>query len=166
MLGKDADAGLRELSKGLDAFESARVELFAPLSLCQSAEAHLRNGRPDLAQQANDRALGYVQRNAETFYEAEIHRVNGEIALVAKADKSARESAAEAHFLKAIEIAQQQKAKFWELRATLSLARLWAQQDKHVEARQRLAPVYEWFTEGFDTPDLQDAVTLLADLAP
>ena len=166
MLGKDADAGLRELSKGLDAFESARVELFAPLSLCQSAEAHLRNGRPDLAQQANDRALGYVQRNAETFYEAEIHRVNGEIALVAKADKSARESAAEAHFLKAIEIAQQQKAKFWELRATLSLARLWAQQDKHIEARQRLAPVYEWFTEGFDTPDLQDAVTLLAGLAP
>ncbi len=76
-----------------------------------------------------------------------------------------RSEEAEACFLKAIEIAQKQQAKSLELRATVSLARLWQQQDKTTEARELLAPIYGWFTEGFDTKDLQEAKMLLVELA-
>jgi predicted ATPase len=74
------------------------------------------------------------------------------------------EAEAEACFLRAIEIARQQQAKSWELRASTSLARLWLRQGKHYEARTLLAEVYNWFTEGFDTKDLQEARALLAEL--
>ena len=95
--------------------------------------------------------------------EAEINRIAGEIAL-----KSAEPDAekAQAYFERALEVARQQQAKSWELRAGMSIARLWRDQGKVQQAGELLAPVYDWFTEGFDTFDLKEAKTLLDELAP
>ena len=108
-----------------------------------------------------EQALTQVQRSNERQHEAELYRLKGELTLQKSQD--ARE--AESCFQKAIEIAQHQEAKSWELRAATSLARLWQRQGKTAEARDLLAPVYNWFTEGFDTKDLQDAKALLNDLS-
>ena len=107
-------------------------------------------------------ALAFVERNAERHYEAELHRLQGEF-LLQQSENSA--PAAAASFQHAIDIARRQQAKSWELRAATSLARLSQQQGKVAEARDLLAPVYNWFTEGFDTADLKDAKALLDDLA-
>ena len=96
------------------------------------------------------------------WYEAELHRIKGEL-LLRQAVPDAPQ--AEACFHKALTVARRQQAKSWELRATLSLSRLWQQQGKRAEARQMLAEVYGWFTEGFDTPDLQEAKAVLDALA-
>ena len=94
--------------------------------------------------------------------EAEINRIAGEIAL-----KSPRPDAtkAETYFHRALSVARQQQAKSWELRASMSMARLWRDQGKPQQARELLAPVYDWFTEGFDTLDLKEAKALLSELA-
>ena len=129
-------------------------------------------------------ALAFVDKTGERHYEAELYRLKGQLTLQSQSslrqvktgqDKSEDtdprpltpdpQSEAEACFLKAIEIARQQQAKSWELRAATSLARLWQQQGKKTEARELLAPVYDWFTEGFDTKDLQEAKALLGELA-
>ena len=99
-----------------------------------------------------------VETTKETWCEAEIHRTAGEIALISPEPDAAK---AQAHFERAIAIARAQKAKSWELRAATSLARLRRNQGRHGEARSLLAPVYRWFTEGFDTQDLKDAKALL-----
>ena len=91
--------------------------------------------------------------------EADLHRVRGEL-LISVGDPTA----AEAAFQQAIAVARRQQAKLWELRAATSLARLWRDEGKAAEARDLLAPVYSWFTEGFDTPVLQDAKALLDQL--
>ena len=127
------------------------------------------------------RVRKYRRRNSR--YEAELYRLKGELTLQkfkACPERSRRvqgpkpvlsevegvngEEEAEAYFQQAIEIAQKQEAKSWELRTATSLARLWQQQGKITEARELLAPIYDWFTEGFDIKDLQDAKALLADL--
>ena len=102
-----------------------------------------------------------VEMTNEKRGEAEINRIAGEIAL-----KALRPDAADAekYFERAIEVSRQQQAKSWELRAAMSLARLWRDQGKTVEARELLAPVYGWFTEGFDTRDLKEAKVLLEKL--
>ena len=111
-------------------------------------------------------ALAFAERTEERFYEVELHRLKGELTLQCSAQSlDSRIAEAEACFQKAIEIAQHQQAKSWELRAATSLARLWQQQGKTAEGRDLLAPVYNWFTEGFDTADLQDAKALLTDLS-
>jgi predicted ATPase len=103
-----------------------------------------------------------VEKVKETWYEAEINRIAGAVAL----QSSEREVAkAEAYFQRALAVARQQQAKSWELRAAMSLARLWRDQGKVSEARELLAPVYGWFTEGFDTRDLKEAKALLEELA-
>ena len=109
-------------------------------------------------------ALALVERNGERYYEAEIWRIKGELLLKAAADNAQAE--AESCYHQALEIARQQRAKAWELRAATSLARLWQQQGKTAEARQMLAEIYGWFTEGFDTADLKDAKALLDELQP
>ena len=96
------------------------------------------------------------------FYEAEVYRLKGALLLARSAEKHAE---AETCFRQAIDIARQQQAKSLELRAATSLSRLWQRQDKRVEAQQLLAPIYSWFTEGFDTADLQEGKTLLEELA-
>jgi len=139
-------------------------------------------------------ALAVVEKTGERVYEAEVHRLKGELTLqklsvisYQLSEKSrvgsahhdrplaeagtvggahpTREEEAEACFLKAIEVARRQQAKSLELRAVMSLSRLWQQQDKRAEARQMLAEIYGWFTEGFDIKDLQEAKTLLEELA-
>jgi hypothetical protein len=122
-----------------------------------------------------------VEKNDERFYEAEVYRIKGELTL--RAEEKAKggrgeeanrsdptshsldpESEVEGYFLRAIVIAQKQQAKSLELRATVSLARLWRSQGKKAEAHQMLSEVYNWFTEGFDTKDLQEAKTLIEEL--
>jgi predicted ATPase len=99
-----------------------------------------------------------VETTKEKWCEAEVHRVAGEIALLSQEPDTAK---AEAYFERALAVARQQQAKSWELRAAMSMARLWRDQGKRGEARELLAPVYGWFTEGFDTRDLKEAKALL-----
>ena len=98
----------------------------------------------------------------ERWSEAEVHRIAGEVALMSP-DRNA--ATAEDYFGRSLAVARQQQAKSWELRAAMSLARLWRDQGKVQQARGLLAPVYGWFTEGFDTRDLKEAKALLAELA-
>ena len=102
-----------------------------------------------------------VETTKETWYEAEVNRMAGEIALKSPEPDAAK---AEAYFERALAVARRQQAISWELRAAMSMARLWRDQGKHHQARDLLAPVYGWFTEGFDTLDLKEAKKLLSDL--
>jgi predicted ATPase len=103
-----------------------------------------------------------IRITKEMWSEAEVHRIAGEIALVAPKRGAAK---AQEFFQRALAVARQQQAKSWELRASMSLARLWHDQGKTQQARELLAPVYGWFTEGFDTHDLSEAKALLEELA-
>jgi predicted ATPase len=107
-------------------------------------------------------ALAQVASTNERFYEAEIYRVKGELLLQHGGPDGA--AGAEACFRQALDIARLQSARSWELRAATSLARLWRDQGKRTQARDLLAPIYDWFTEGFDTADLKDAKALLDEL--
>ena len=104
-----------------------------------------------------------MQKTGERLYEAELHRLTGELLLTQEGTRQKREEA-EQHFDEALAIARRQQAKSLELRAAMSLSRLWQQQGKQAEARALLAPIYNWFTEGFDTADLQEARALLDEL--
>lgn len=128
--------------------------------LCSLVEAQAlaRQLEPGLA--TVDEAMAFLQESSERFCEAELHRLRGEL-LGMQGD----ESSAEDSYHTAIEIACRQSARSWELRSTTSLARLWQQQGKTDEARQALAAIYNWFTEGFDTPDLIAAKSLLEELS-
>ncbi len=107
-------------------------------------------------------ALPMMKRNGERLWEANAHTLKGELLL---AQSDARQADAEACYLDAIDIARDQNAKMWELRAATSLARLYHSQGKTTDARDLLAPLYGWFTEGFDTTDLKDAKGLLDELS-
>jgi len=109
-----------------------------------------------------EEALALVDQYEERYWEAEIHRLKGELLLARSAENQVE---AEACLHKALDVARRQGAKSLELRAAMSLSRLWQRQGKRVEARQILAQVYGWFTEGFDTPDLLEARALLDALA-
>jgi predicted ATPase len=107
-------------------------------------------------------AVTQIEKTKERQYEAEVNRVAGEIALKSPEPDAAK---AQAYFERALSVARQQHAKSWELRAAMSMARLWRKQGKRDEARELLALVYGWFTEGFDTRDLKEAKALLDMLA-
>jgi class 3 adenylate cyclase/tetratricopeptide (TPR) repeat protein len=134
-----------------------------PTFYCWLAEAFLAANEPDQALDAINKSLELIDESEERWYEPEAHRIRG-IALT-MADGSAQDKEAEASMLKAIEVAKSQSAKSLELRAATSLARLWQSQGKTTEAHELLAPVYGWFTEGFDTLDLIDAKALLDELS-
>ena len=123
--------------------------------------AYAELGQLDDAWRCIDDAIDKVERSKEKWCEAEVHRIAGEIALKSPQPDAAK---AEAYFERALAVARQQQAKSWELRAAMSMARLWRDQGKRDEARDLLAPVYGWFTEGFDTLDLKEAKTLLDEL--
>ena len=108
-------------------------------------------------------ALATVHNTGERWYEAELHRLKGEL-LLAQEGKRHKSVEGEACFQQALAIARRQQAKSLELRAAMSLARLWRQRGKRAEAYELLAPIYGWFTEGFDTADLQEANALLKEL--
>jgi predicted ATPase len=120
-------------------------------------------GQPEQGRHALAEARVIVDKTGERYWEAELHRLEGELTLqqssVPRLESRVRE--AEGYFRKAIEIAQKQQAKSLELRASMSLARLWQSQDRKAEAHKMLSEVYNWFTEGFDTKDLQEAKALL-----
>ena len=132
-----------------------------PYLLALLAEAYGKNGQAAAGLATLAEALGAVH-SGERFWEAEIHRLQGELLLARSAEHHAE---AETCFRQALDIAHHQQAKSLELRAALSLARVWQHQGKQAEARELLAPLYSWFTEGFDTPDLQEAKALLAELS-
>src|SRR5262249_27344954 len=125
-------------------------------------EAHRIMEQPEAGLVVLAEALTLVDATGERWYEAELHRLRGALLLQQSLDHQAE---AESCFHDALAIARHQQAKSLELRTATSLARLWQQQGKRQEAHDLLAPVYGWFTEGFDTADLQDAKALLDELA-
>jgi predicted ATPase len=124
------------------------------------AEAHAVLGQLVEGLNCLAEAAQIIETTEERYHEAELHRLRGDL-LNATGDPSA----AERNYHQALDVARKQSAKLFELRASTSLARLWRDQSKRAEARNLLAPIYGWFTEGFDTPDLKDARTLLEELA-
>jgi predicted ATPase len=125
------------------------------------AEAHEKGGQAEEGLSILAEALALVHKTEERFYEAELYRLQGELLLTQPMRQIAE---AEACFQQALDVARHQQAKSLELRAAMSLARLWQHQGKQHEAYQLLAEIYGWFTEGFDTADLQEAKALLAEL--
>jgi predicted ATPase len=144
------------------ATKQAEGEIGRPRELAQMAEAYGRSGQPEAGLPLLDEALAWLDKHGEDFAAAEVYRIQGEI-LLQQAVPDALQ--AEACFQQALAVARRQQSKSLELRAAMSLARLWHQQGKRQEARELLAPVYGWFTEGFDTADLQEARALLEELA-
>ena len=142
---------------------STGVDIWLPLYLSYLARAYAELGQFDDAWRCIGEAMTAVETTKEKWCEAEVHRTAGEIALMSPEPDAAK---AEAYFERALAVARAQQAKSWELRAATSMARLWRDQGKRAEARDLLAPVYGWFTEGFDTLDLKEAKALLDDLAP
>jgi len=133
-----------------------------PWYLLHLASAYANIDQFDDAWRCIGEARAAVETTKETWCEPEIHRTAGEIALMTPGSNGAK---AEAYFDRALAVAREQRAKSWELRAAMSMARLWRDQGKRTEARDLLAPVYGWFTEGFDTLDLKEAKALLDELA-
>ncbi len=137
------------------------TEFAAPQRLAMLAQGLRKVGRRDDALGALGLAVAQAEQQGQHYYDAELHRLRAEILL--ELDRNAVEEA-EALFGRSLEIARRQEAKSFELRTATSLARLWHRQSKGAAARNLLAPVYDWFTEGFDTQDLKDAKALLDEL--
>jgi predicted ATPase len=159
------EAGLMQLREGLAVLRAAGAKLWVPLFLGALAQGYAQDGQVEEGLKVIAEALAMVEKNEERWAEAELYRIKGELTLRSKVQglKSKLEEA-EGCFLTAIEISRRQQAKSLELRATTSLARLWQQQDKQAEAHQMLSTIYDWFTEGFATKDLQEARALREDL--
>jgi predicted ATPase len=160
LTGKPLDA-VQMISSGLMAWRSTGTTLLKPLWLSYLAAAHAELGQLDEAWRCIGEAMTMIETTKERWFEAEINRIAGDIALKSPQPDAAK---AEAYFDRALAIARAQQAKSWELRAVMSMARLWRDQGKRDEARDLLAPVYGWFTEGFDTLDLKEAKALLDEL--
>jgi predicted ATPase len=184
------EEGVAQMCRGLAAWRATGAEAYGTQFLATLAEGYGKVGQAEEGLAVLAEALAIVDKNGERYYEAELYRLKGTLTLQSKtslgqvSDKSQAsqdisevpniqhltpstqaEAEAEACFQKAIEIARRQQAKSWELRATMSLARLWQQQGKQHAARNILSEIYDWFTEGFDTADLQEAKALLEELA-
>ena len=135
--------------------------MWIPFFLSQLALAHAELGTFEEASRCIAEAIDAVETTKERWCEPDIRRIAGEIALISPERNAAN---AEAYFEHALAVARQQQAKSWELRAVMSMARLWCDQGKVPQARELLAPVYGWFTEGFETRDMKDAKALLEEL--
>jgi class 3 adenylate cyclase/predicted ATPase len=150
------------VTSGIAAYRATGSTNWISLRLSPLATAHAELGQFDDAWRCIGEALTAIEATKEKWCEAEVLRTAGEIALMEPQPDAAK---ADAYFERALAVARQQQAKSWELRAAMSMARLWRDQGKRDEARDLLAPVYGWFTEGFDTLDLKQAKALLDDLA-
>ena len=176
------EKGIIQIRQGLATSRVMGVGVFQPYFLALLAEAYGKVGQNEEGLNTLAEALALVDKTGEGNYEAELYRLRGELTLqklsvvssqlsvpspqhLTPSTQTEVEQEAEECFLKAIEIARKQEAKSLELRASTSLARLWQSQGKQAESRDLLAPVYNWFTEGFDTKDLQEAKVLLEELA-
>ena len=158
-MGRETE-GIAQMTEGLAALRSTGTVAFLPYWLIRLAEAYGKAQRPLEGLEHLTDAIRVIERTEEREFEAELYRVRGELLLATEDAGQAEES-----FCTALEIARCQSAKLSEMRAAVSLARLWRDQGKHPEALELLAPVYGWFTEGCDTADLKDAKALLAELA-
>jgi predicted ATPase len=161
LTGKAAN-GVQIINSGVAAMQSTGMTLWLPLGLSYLAKAYAGLGQFDAAWHSIGEAMTAAETTKERWFEANIHRIAGEIALMMPQPDAGK---AQVSFERALSIARQQQAKSWELRAAMSMARLWRDQGKRKEARELLAPVYGWFTEGFDTLDLNEAKALLDELA-
>ena len=159
-LTEHPEPAVQTINAGMIFWRSAGASVTLSFSLPYLATAYAHLSQFDDAWRCIREVLATVGTTNERWAEAEVHRIAGEIAL-----KSAQSDKAEAHFERALAVARQQQAKSWELRAAMSLARLWRDQGRPQQARELLAPVYGWFTEGFDTRDLKEAKALLEELA-
>ena len=158
--GNAADA-VHMITFGITALRSTGATLWLPLQLLYLTRAYVELAQFGDASRCIGEAITAAQTTKERWYEADIHRIAGEIALRAPGRNPIK---AQSCFERALAVAREQQAKSWELRAATSLARLWRDQGKVQQARELLAPVYGWFTEGFDTRDLKDAKALLEEL--
>ena len=162
LTGKASDA-VQMITSGIGAWRSTGATLLDAVVSCHVWRmAHAELGQFDDAWRCIGEAMTAMETTKERWFEAEVNRIAGEIALKSPEPDAAK---AEAYFERALAVARQQQAKSWELRAAMSMARLWRDQGKRDEARDLLAPVYGWFTEGFDTLDLKEAKALLDELA-
>jgi class 3 adenylate cyclase/predicted ATPase len=159
--GRTLDA-IQEITSGLTAFRSTGATLYVPSWLSYLARAYADLGKIDDAWRCIADATAAIEMTKQRWCEAEVNRVAGEITLMSPEPDAAK---AQEYFERALAVARQQQAKSWELRAAMSVARLWRDQGKCNEARDLLTPVYNWFTEGFDTWDLKEAKALLGALA-
>ena len=161
-LNGDASKATRTIPSGVAALRTAGSTFWMPSLLSYLAKAYADLSQPEEAWRCINDALTILETTKETWSEAEVRRIAGDIALKSPEPNAAK---AEAFFEHALAVARQQQAKSWELRAAMSLARLWRDQGKPEQARELLAPVYGWFTEGFETRDLKEAKALLEELA-
>jgi predicted ATPase len=150
--------GMAQMHHGLTAWRAMGIEAGLPYWLAMLAEAYGSTGQVEAGRRVLAEALTLIDTTEERWWEAELHRLRGELLLALPTDNAAE---AETCFHQALDIARRQQAKSLELRAAMSRSRLWQQQGKRAEAHELLAPVYGWFTEGFDTADLQEAKALL-----
>jgi len=160
LTGKASDA-VQMISSGITALRSTGSTVLMSLYLACLARVYAEVGQFDDAWRCLGEALTTIEATKEMWWEADINRMAGEIELKSPEPNLTK---AETYFERALAVARQQQAKSWELRAAMSLARLWRDQGKTVEARELLEPVYGWFTEGFDTRDLKKAKALLEEL--
>jgi predicted ATPase len=157
--GNSSDA-VQKIASAINAYRTMGSTVLLPQYLVYLASTYAQLGQIDDAWRCIEEAT-IMEASGETWYEAEVNRVAGEIALLSPEPDAAK---ARAYFERALAVARQQQAKSWELRAAMSMARLRRDQGKRNEARDLLAPVYGWFTEGFDTRDLKEAKALLDEL--
>ena len=160
--GAEAPNAIQTITSSISILRSMGSTVLAPFQLSYLASAHAQVGNFDDASRCIREAMTAAETTGETWCEADLHRAAGEIAPLSPERDTAK---AQTHFERALEIARAQQARSWELRAATSMARLWHGQGKRQQARDLLAPVYGWFTEGFDTLDLREAKSLLDDLA-
>jgi predicted ATPase len=172
-----SEEGIAGITAGLSQCRALGAQQLVPFFLSCLAEGYRQQGKIEEALQVVGDALSLTATNFDVFWEAELYRQKGELLLRMgerkkgrKGEKSSHSptlppshSSPEAYFLKAVDIAREQGAKLLELRAVMSLSRLWYQQGKQEDARRMLAEIYDWFTEGFDTKNLQTARALLAE---
>jgi predicted ATPase len=150
------------ITSGLTGYRSTGATLYRPFLLAHLAKAYAELEHLDDAWRCIDEVVEVLETTKEIWCEAEVNRIAGEVALLSPERDVEK---AVGYFERALAVARQQQAKSWELRAAMSMARLWRDQGKWQGARELLAPVYGWFTEGFDTRDLTEAKALLEQLA-
>jgi predicted ATPase len=162
-----AKPGLSDLTTGIDGWKAMGAELALPTWLAFQAEAYRINDKAREAFDCINDGITLSAQNLDRYYDSELYRLKGELFLApnGRQDKLGQTQDAAACFHQAIQIARRQKAKSLELKATVSLCRLWQRQGKEKQARQTLQKIYGWFTEGFDTPDLKNAKMLLTELS-
>ena len=157
-----ANDAVQVITSNVTALQAAGATVWLPMWLSYLASAYAQLGQYDDARRCMGEAMMVMETTKERWFEAEANRITGQIVLQSPEPDAAK---AEVYFERALAVARQQQAKSWELRAAMSLARLWRDQGKVQQARELLAPVYGWFTEGFDTRDLKEAKALLEELA-